>query len=56
MFGKVPRGKWFPQASMKHIAEWLNGAYGWLQVKCHRCEIGASIPLDANRRPRDTPI
>jgi hypothetical protein len=28
----------------------------WLQVKCHRCETEASIPLDAVRRPRDTPI
>jgi hypothetical protein len=38
------------------IAQWLNGGYGWLQVECHRCETGASIPLDAIRRPRDTPI
>jgi hypothetical protein len=38
---------------MKHIAELLSGAYGWLQIKCHRCETG-SIPLDANRRSRDT--
>jgi len=29
---------------------------GWLHVKCHRCETEASIPLDAVRRPRDTPI
>jgi hypothetical protein len=29
---------------------------GWLQVKCHRCETEASIPLDAVRRPRVTPI
>jgi hypothetical protein len=26
---------------------------GWL---CHRCETQASIPPDAIRRPRDTPI
>jgi hypothetical protein len=38
------------------IAQCLNGGYGWLQVKCHRCETNASIPLDAVRRPRDTPI
>jgi hypothetical protein len=31
-------------------------AYGWLQVKCHRCETSASIPLEHVRRPRDTPI
>jgi hypothetical protein len=27
-----------------------------LQVKCHRCETEASIPLEHVRRPRDTPI
>ena len=38
------------------LAQCLNGGYGWLQVKCHRCEAEASIPLDCVRRPRDTPI
>jgi hypothetical protein len=38
------------------ISQCLNGGYGWLQVRCHRCETEASIPLDAIRRPRDTPI
>jgi hypothetical protein len=38
------------------IAQCLNGGYGWLQVKCHRCEISASIPLENVRRPRETPI
>src|ERR1700730_2102309 len=38
------------------IAQCLNGGYGWLEVKCHRRETSASIPLDAIRRPRDTPI
>jgi hypothetical protein len=38
------------------IAQCLNGGYGWLQLKCHRCETEASIPLDAVRRPRDTSI
>jgi hypothetical protein len=38
------------------IGQCLNGGYGWLEVKCHRCETKASIPLDAVRRPRDTPI
>jgi Fe-S-cluster-containing hydrogenase component 2 len=38
------------------IAQCLNGGYGWLEVKCHRCETRASLPLDAIRRPRDTPI
>ena len=26
------------------------------EVKCHRCKTRASLPLDAIRRPRDTPI
>ncbi len=38
------------------IAQCLNDGYGWLQVKCHRCETEASIPLDAVRRPRNMPI
>ena len=38
------------------IAQCLNGGYGWLEVMCKRCETRASPPLDAIRRPRDTPI
>jgi hypothetical protein len=38
------------------IGQCLTGGYGWLEVKCHRCETQASLPLDAIRRPRDTPI
>ena len=38
------------------IGQCLNGGYGWLEVECHRCKTRASIPLDAVRRPRDTPI
>jgi hypothetical protein len=39
------------------IGQCLNGGYSWMEVKCcHRCETSASIPLDAIRRPRDTPI
>ena len=38
------------------IGQCLNGGYGWLEVKCRRCETRASIPLDAVRRPRSTPI
>jgi hypothetical protein len=38
------------------IAQCLNGGYGWLEVECHRCKSRASIPLDAIRRPRETPI
>jgi hypothetical protein len=38
------------------IAQCLNGGYGWLEVECHRCKTRAEPPLDAIRRPRDTPI
>jgi hypothetical protein len=38
------------------IAQCLNGDLGWLEVECNRCRTRASLPLDAIRRPRDTPI
>jgi len=38
------------------IAQCLNGGLGWLEVECNRCKTRASLPLDAIRRPRDTPI
>jgi hypothetical protein len=38
------------------IAQCLNGGYGWMEIECNRCKTRASIPLDAIRRPRDTPI
>ena len=38
------------------IAQCLNGGLGWLEVRCHRCETKASIPLDAIRRARESPI
>jgi hypothetical protein len=38
------------------IGQCLNGGYGWLEVKCRRCETRASLPLDAIKRPGDTPI
>ena len=38
------------------IAQCLNGGYGWLEVKCKRCEALASIPLANIRRLRDKPI
>ena len=38
------------------IAQCLNGGYAWLEVMCHRCETRASVPLNAIRRPPDTPI
>lgn len=38
------------------IAQCLNGGYGWLEVKCKRCEKQVSIPLANVRQPRVTPI
>jgi hypothetical protein len=38
------------------IAQCLNGRLGWLEVEFNRCKPRASLPLDAIRRPRDTPI
>jgi hypothetical protein len=38
------------------IAQCLNGGYGWLEIECSRCKTRASLPLDAVRRPRHTPI
>jgi hypothetical protein len=38
------------------IAKCLNGGLGWLEVECNRCKTRASLPLDAIRRARDTPI
>jgi hypothetical protein len=38
------------------IGQCLNGGLCWLEVECVRCKTRASLPLDAIRRPRDTPI
>jgi hypothetical protein len=38
------------------LAQCLNGGFGWMEIECKRCKTRASIPLDAIRRPRDTPI
>jgi hypothetical protein len=38
------------------IAQCLNGGLGWLEVECNRCNTRASLPLEAIRRPRDTPV
>jgi hypothetical protein len=48
-------GLWRAQPSPT-IWQCLNGGYAWLEVECHRCKTRASIPLDAIRRPRSTPI
>ena len=38
------------------IVQCLRGGLGWLEVECDRCKTRGSLPLDAIRRPRDTPI
>lgn len=38
------------------IGECLRGGLCFLEVECHRCKTRASLPLDAIRRPRNTPI
>ena len=38
------------------IAQCISGGLCWLEVECNRCKTRASLPLDAIRRPRDTPI
>jgi hypothetical protein len=38
------------------IGQCINGGLGWIEVECNRCKTKASLPLDAIRRPRDTPL
>jgi hypothetical protein len=38
------------------MGQCLNGGLAWLEVECNRCKTRASLPLDAIRRPRDTPL
>jgi hypothetical protein len=38
------------------ISQCLKGELGWLEVECNRCRTRASLPLDAIRRPGDTPL
>ena len=38
------------------IGQCLNGGYGWLEIECCQCKTRASLPRDAIRRARDTPI
>src|SRR5215831_11837348 len=38
------------------IGQCLNGGLGWLEVECARCKTRASLPLDAIRRPKNTPL
>jgi len=45
-----------PAQPSPSIGQCLNGGLGWLEVECNRCKTRASLPLDAIRRPRDTPL
>ena len=45
-----------PSQPSPTIGQCINGGYGWLEVECRRCKTRASLPLDAIRRPRDTPV
>lgn len=45
-----------PAQPSPSIGQCINGGYGWLEIECCRCKTRASLPLDAIRRPRDTPI
>src|SRR5213079_3432744 len=45
-----------PARPSRTIGQCLNGGLGWLEVECKRCKTRASLPLDAIRRPRSTPI
>ena len=38
------------------MGQCLNGGLGWLEVECNRRRTRASLPLDAIRRPRETPL
>ena len=38
------------------IGQCISGGMAWLEVECNRCKTRASLPLDAIRRPRDTPL
>jgi hypothetical protein len=38
------------------LGQCIHGRLGWLEAECNRCKTRASLPLDAIRRPWDTPI
>src|SRR5689334_2320079 len=45
-----------PAQPSPSIGQCLHGGLRWLEVECARCKSRASLPLDAIRRPCDTPI
>jgi hypothetical protein len=47
---------WKAMAACAAIADDPPMHLGWLEVECLRCNTRASLPFDAIRRPRDTPI
>jgi hypothetical protein len=52
-----PHGRlWWSGPAIPNDRQCLNGGYGWLEIECCRCKSRASLPLDAIRRARDTPI
>ena len=54
------RCRWKPTAARRSRRRRLRNALveevGWLEVECKRCKTRASLPIDAIRRPRGTPI
>jgi hypothetical protein len=54
------RFKWKARAGLRsrrrRSGNASTAALGWLELECNRCKTRASLPLDAIRRPRDTPI
>jgi hypothetical protein len=38
------------------VGQCFNGGLGCLEVECVSCKTRASLPLDAIRRPRETPL
>jgi hypothetical protein len=58
IFWVMPRWKAMAgqRSHRRRSGKCINGGLGWLEVECNRCKTRASLPLDAIRRPRDTPI
>jgi hypothetical protein len=57
---KHGRSEWRAMAGLRslrrQIGQCLNVGLGFLEVECNCCRTRVSLPLDAVRRPRDTPI
>jgi hypothetical protein len=49
-------GFWRAGAAIAHDRAMPQWRLSWLEVQCNRCKTRASLPLDAIRRRRDTPI